>query len=80
VISHGKTVAATGPPRSSQNRIDAEVLSLTTIGGRVRLGLTGAEHLTAEVSTTAIAHLDLRAGSRVSASWKAAATRLVALG
>jgi molybdate transport system ATP-binding protein len=68
-----------GPPRSSQNRIDAEVLSLTTIGGRVRLGLTGAEHLTAEVSTTAIAHLELRPGTRVSATWKAAATRLVAL-
>jgi molybdate transport system ATP-binding protein len=65
------------PPRSTQNRIDAEVLSVTTIGGRVRLGLTGAEHLTAEVSTTAVAHLHLAAGARVSATWKAAATRLV---
>jgi molybdate transport system ATP-binding protein len=65
------------PPRSTQNRIDAEVLSVTTIGGRVRLGLTGAEHLTAEVSTTAVADLHLAAGARVSATWKAAATRLV---
>ena len=52
---------------------------MTAIGGRVRLGLTGAEHLTAEVSTTAVAHLDLRPGTPVAATWKAAATRLVPL-
>ncbi|CAA9506804.1 MAG: Molybdenum transport ATP-binding protein ModC [uncultured Solirubrobacteraceae bacterium] len=67
-------------PRSAQNRVEARVLSVTTIGGRVRLGLDGAERLTAEVSTTAVAHLDLRAGVLVAATWKAAATRLVPLG
>ena len=66
--------------RSAQNHLEARVLSLTTIGGRVRLGLAGPEHLVAEVTTTAIAHLDLRVGSEVSATWKAAATRLIALG
>jgi len=68
-----------GAPRSAQNRLDAEILSVTTIGGRVRLGLTGAERLTAEVSTTAVAHLDLRPGTAVAATWKAAATRLIAV-
>jgi len=67
-------------PRSTQNRIEARVLSITTIGGRVRLGLAGSEPLTAEVSTTAVEHLDLRPGVLVAATWKAAATRLVPLG
>ena len=67
-------------PRSTQNRVEARVLSVTTIGGRVRLGLDGPERLTAEVSTTAVAHLDLRPGLLVAATWKAAATRLVPLG
>lgn len=66
-------------PRSTQNQLEARVLSITTIGGRARLGLGGAERLTAEVSTTAINHLDLRPGDRVLATWKAVATRLVAL-
>ena len=76
------TIEPAGPTaaRSAQNALEAHVLSVTTIGGRVRLGLSGPEHLTAEVSTTAVAHLDLRLGSRVSASWKAAATRLIPLG
>ena len=65
--------------RSTQNQLEAQILSVTTIGGRVRLGLGGTEHLTAEVSTTAITHLDLQPGTRVAASWKAAATRLVPL-
>jgi molybdate transport system ATP-binding protein len=65
--------------RSAQNHLDARVLSITTIGGRVRLGLTGPEHLTAEVTTTAIADLGLEPDSAVIATWKAAATRLVAL-
>ena len=67
-------------PRSTQNHVEARVLSVTTIGGRVRLGLDGPEQLTAEVSTTAVAHLDLRPGIAVAATWKAAATRLVPLG
>jgi molybdopterin-binding protein len=71
---------STPAPRSAQNRLDAQVLSVTAIGGRVRLGLGGPEPLTAEVSTTAVERLGLKPGSRVSATWKAAATRLVPLG
>jgi molybdate transport system ATP-binding protein len=64
---------------SSQNRLAAEVQSVTTVGNRVRLGLAAPQPLAAEVTGTAVHELGLRAGSRVTASWKAAATRLVAL-
>lgn len=71
---------ATAPSatRSTQNRLDVEVVSVTVIGGRVRLALRGPEHLTAEVSTTAVEHLHVATGTLLSATWKAAATRLVA--
>jgi molybdate transport system ATP-binding protein len=64
---------------STQNRLPAEVLSITTVGNRVRLGLAGPQPLVAEITQPAAQALDLRAGSRVTASWKAAATRLVAI-
>jgi molybdate transport system ATP-binding protein len=64
---------------SSQNRLAAEVLSVTTVGNRVRLGLATPQPLAAEVTTASAEALGLRAGVRVTASWKAAATRLVAL-
>ncbi len=75
------TIEPTGraTPRSAQNRLEARVVSITTIGGRVRLGLSGSEDLTAEVTTTATANLALQPGSRVVATWKAASTRLVPL-
>ena len=72
--------AGRATPQSAQNHLEARVGSITTIGGRVRLGLTGSENLTAEVTTTAIADLHLESGSAVIATWKAAATRLVPLG
>jgi len=71
--------AARTAPRSAQNQLRAQVRSVTVIGGRVRLGLTGPEQLVAEVSTTAAARLELRPGTQLTASWKAAATRLVPL-
>ncbi len=71
--------AGRNTPRSAQNHLETSVRSITTIGGRVRLGLSGAEELTAEVTTTAIAEMRLEPGSRVVATWKAAATRLVSL-
>jgi molybdate transport system ATP-binding protein len=63
---------------SAQNRLAAEVRSLTTIGNRVRLGLAAPQPLAAEITHAAAQELDLRVGSRVTATWKAAATRLVA--
>jgi molybdate transport system ATP-binding protein len=64
---------------STRNRVPAEVLSVTTVGNRVRLGLAGPQPLAAEITQPAAQALDLRAGSRVTATWKAAATRLVAI-
>ena len=64
---------------STQNRVPAEVLSITTVGNRVRLGLAGPQPLTAEITRPSADRLGLRAGTRVTASWKAAATRLVAI-
>jgi molybdate transport system ATP-binding protein len=64
---------------SAQNWIVAEVLTVTSVGNRVRLGLAGPQPLAAEITTVAARDLGLATGSRVAATWKAAATRLVAL-
>jgi molybdate transport system ATP-binding protein len=71
--------AGTGRHGSAQNRVDAEVISITTVGGRVRLGLTAPQPLTAEITEASVRELSLRRGSRVEATWKAAATRLIRL-
>ena len=63
---------------SAHNRVAAEVVTVTRIGNRARVGLTGG--LTAEVTTDSVDRLGLRAGIRVHAVWKAAATRLAPLG
>jgi molybdate transport system ATP-binding protein len=64
---------------SPQNRLAAELTSLTEVGNRVRLGLTGPQTLSAEVTRASARELGLRRGVRVTATWKAAATRLVPL-
>ncbi len=69
---------ASEPPHgSAQNRLAVEVVSMTTIGNRVRLGLTAPQPVAAEITQAAAEQLGLRTGARVTASWKAAATRLV---
>jgi molybdate transport system ATP-binding protein len=64
---------------SSQNRVSAEVITVTTVGNRVRVGLAAGQPLVAEITQASARALDLRAGARVTASWKAAATRLVSI-
>jgi molybdate transport system ATP-binding protein len=64
---------------SAQNRLLAEVVSMTTVGNRVRLGLAAPQPLAAEISRVAAQELELHQGARVTATWKAAATRLVAM-
>jgi molybdate transport system ATP-binding protein len=71
--------AGEAPHGSSQNRLPAEVLSVTVVGNRVRLGLAGPQPLAAEITGASVDALGLRPGVRVTASWKAAATRLVAV-
>jgi molybdate transport system ATP-binding protein len=65
------------PHGSAQNRLDAEVVSVTTVGNRVRLGLHGPQPLVAEITQDSVERMGLRPGVRVAATWKAAATRLV---
>jgi molybdate transport system ATP-binding protein len=67
------------PHGSVQNRLRAEVLSMTTVGNRVRLGLAAPQPLAAEITEASASALDLRTGTRVTATWKAAATRLVTI-
>jgi molybdate transport system ATP-binding protein len=64
---------------SAQNRLTARITSITTIGNRVRLGLTAGQPLVAEVTSKAIHDLHLTVGREVTATWKATATRLVTI-
>jgi molybdate transport system ATP-binding protein len=70
--------AGAAPHGSARNRLDAEVLSVTRVGNRVRLGLAAAQPLAAELTVASADSMHLAAGTRVIASWKAAATRLIA--
>jgi molybdate transport system ATP-binding protein len=66
-------------PGSTRNHLPVEVVSITTVGNRVRVGLAAPQPLTAELSDAAVRELELQPGSRAIASWKAAATRLLPL-
>ena len=50
------------PHGSAQNRLTAEVLSVTTVGNRVRLGLAGPQPLAAEITRASAERLGLRGG------------------
>jgi molybdate transport system ATP-binding protein len=66
-------------PGSARNHVPVEVLSVTAVGNRVRVGLAAPQPLTAELTDAAVRELDLRPGVRAVASWKAAGTRLLPL-
>jgi molybdate transport system ATP-binding protein len=63
---------------SIQNRVAAEVTAVTTVGNRARVALALPQPLVAEVTADSARRLGLREGTRVTAAWKASATRLVA--
>jgi molybdate transport system ATP-binding protein len=69
--------AGEAPHGSAQNRLTAEVVSVTTVGNRVRLGLIGPQPLVAEITGDSAERMGLEAGTRVAATWKSAATRLM---
>jgi molybdate transport system ATP-binding protein len=71
--------AAEASTGSAQNRLAADVISITTVGNRVRVGLAASQPLAAEITERSAQRLGLRTGTRVSATWKAAATRLLNL-
>ena len=64
---------------SAQNHLDAEVVTVTHVGNRVRVGLAAPQPLVAEITGAAEDVLHLAPGVRVTATWKATATRLVSL-
>jgi molybdate transport system ATP-binding protein len=66
-----------GSTGSARNRLEVEVLSVTEIGNRVRVGLAAPQPLAAELTAASAARLALAPGTRAIASWKAAATRVL---
>jgi molybdate transport system ATP-binding protein len=78
-IEASADASAPDPPLDSRlNRLACEVTTITTIGSRARIGLAAPEPLVAEITATSAARLGLRPGTRVTAVWKATATRLIA--
>jgi molybdate transport system ATP-binding protein len=71
--------AGTASTGSAQNHLAAEVVSVTAIGNRVRVGLAAPQPLTAEITGPAVERLQIAPGQRVVASWKATAARVVPL-
>jgi ABC-type sulfate/molybdate transport systems ATPase subunit len=70
------TLARVTPDDSAQNHLVAEVGSVSRIGNRARVTVGP---LTAEVTAESADRLAVREGERLVATWKATATRLVAL-
>jgi molybdate transport system ATP-binding protein len=66
-------------PGSARNHLEVDVVSVTAVGNRVRVGLAAPQPLSAELTEPAVALLHLRPGERVVATWKATATRLLPL-
>jgi len=66
-------------PGSARNHLDVEVVSVTAVGSRVRVGLGAPQPLTAELTEPAARAMDLAPGQRAVASWKATATRVLPL-
>jgi molybdate transport system ATP-binding protein len=62
---------------SARNHLAVDVVSVTAIGPRVRVGLAAPQPLTAEVSEASVRELGLAPGMRAVASFKAAATRVL---
>jgi molybdate transport system ATP-binding protein len=72
-------LADSEPAGSTNNHLPARVESVTTIGNRARVGLHASQPLAAEITAASAERLQLQPGSEVVATWKATATRLVAL-
>lgn len=69
-----------GSAGSARNRLAVEVVAVTELGARARVGLLAPQPLAAEVTSASARALGLYPGVRVVATWKAAATRLVPAG
>ena len=67
------------PTGSAQNHVVAEVISVTAVGNRIRVGMATPQPLVAEITGPSARELALEPGARVVATWKAAATRVLPL-
>jgi molybdate transport system ATP-binding protein len=67
------------PPGSTLNRVEGEVVSVTRIGNRVRVGMSVPQPLSLEITGQSADAMDVRPGERVVAAWKATATKLIAV-
>jgi molybdate transport system ATP-binding protein len=70
------TLARAMPSDSAQNHVQAEVTSVVPVANRVRVTVGP---VTAEITAESAERLQIREGDLLVASWKATATRLVAL-
>jgi molybdate transport system ATP-binding protein len=71
------TLATSAPSgESAMNHLSGAIVSITEFGNRARVTLATPQPLTAEVTGASVARLGLRLGARVTATWKATATRL----
>jgi molybdate transport system ATP-binding protein len=66
-------------PGSARNHLDVEVISVTAVGSRVRVGLAAPQPLAAELTGPASESMQIAPGQRAVATWKATATRLLPL-
>jgi molybdate transport system ATP-binding protein len=71
------TLHRAGSPDLPRNQLTGTVVSVTTLGPRVRVGLTLPQPLVAEITTATAERLGLAPGARVVAAWKATATGIV---
>jgi molybdate transport system ATP-binding protein len=62
---------------SALNRLTVEVVSVSEVGNRVRVGLASPQPLVAEITSESRRALGLEPGVGVTAVWKATATRLL---
>ncbi len=71
--------AGTIDPGSARNHLEVDVVSVTAVGNRVRVGLAAPQPLTAELTEPAVERLHIEPGARLIASWKATATKVLPL-
>jgi ABC-type sulfate/molybdate transport systems ATPase subunit len=63
---------------TAQNHLAARIGTITVVGNRARVALSRPQPLVAEITAASAERLELRPGDDVVATWKAAATRIVA--
>jgi molybdate transport system ATP-binding protein len=66
-----------GAGGSALNRLPVEVVTVTEVGNRARVGLIAPQPLVAEITAASARELGLEPGRLLAATWKATATRLI---